>query len=106
MDEDYHFNGKVSIIAMTEAGLANYDIKDRLVLLGNDKTAQEEAYQKRCRRIGRCLGGRRSSDEVLTLAKQHHCPIILFRTWNNEYIPLFIFCTAGQIDHGPFFDQL
>ena len=76
MDEDYHFNGKVSIIAMTETGLANYDIKDRLVLLGNDKTAQEQAIKKGAGVLV-VVWADTISDEVLTLAKQHHCPIIL-----------------------------
>ena len=40
-----HFSGKLSIIALTESGLSNYDIKDRMVLLGNDVEAQKTAIK-------------------------------------------------------------
>lgn len=45
-DPKLHFNGKVSIIAMTETRLANYDVQDRLVVLGNDAKAQKTAITK------------------------------------------------------------
>lgn len=76
MDDAYHFNGKVSIIAMTETGLANYDIQDRLVLLGNDKEAQKAAIQKGAG-VLIVVWTDQIHEEVLALAKQHHCPIII-----------------------------
>lgn len=75
-DEKYHFNGKVSIIAMTETGLTNYDIKDRLVLLGNDTQAQKAAITKGAG-ILVVVWADQVDEEVLALAKKHHCPIIL-----------------------------
>lgn len=75
-DEKYHFNGKVSIIAMTETGLTNYDIKDRLVLLGNDTLAQKAAITKGAG-ILVVVWADQVDEEVLALAKKHHCPIIL-----------------------------
>ncbi len=76
MDEEYHFNGKVSIIAMTETGLSNYDVKDRLVLLGNDQEAQMEAIRKGAG-VLIVVWTQTISEAVLELAKQHHCPIII-----------------------------
>lgn len=76
MDDDYHFNGKVSIIAMTETGLANYDIKDRLVLLGNDKEAQKAAIRKGAG-VLIVVWTDTIHEEVLELARAHHCPIII-----------------------------
>ncbi len=76
MDDHYHFNGKVSIIAMCETGLKNYDIKDRLVLLGNDQEAQMEAIRKGAG-VLIVVWTNTISDDVLALAKEHHCPIII-----------------------------
>ena len=76
MDDHYHFNGKVSIIAMSETGLKNYDIKDRLVLLGNDQEAQMEAIRKGAG-VLIVVWSNTISDDVLALAKEHHCPIII-----------------------------
>lgn len=76
MDDHYHFNGKVSIIAMSETGLKNYDIKDRLVLLGNDQEAQMEAIRKGAG-VLIVVWTNTISDDVLALAKEHHCPIII-----------------------------
>lgn len=75
-DAQYHFNGKVSIIAMTETRLQHYDIKDRLVLLGNDIPAQKEAILKGAG-ILVVVWTKNIDEQVLELAKQHHCPIII-----------------------------
>ena len=105
MDDDYHFNGKVSIIAMTETGLSNYDIKDRLVLLGNDKEAQKAAIRKRCRRAHRRMdrydprGGPRTGQSPPL--SDHH-----LRTWNDEHLPLPVLRSAGPFDHDPLSGQL
>ena len=45
-DEDRHFNGKVSIIAIAETRLRNYELKDRMVIVGNDQDAQITAIAK------------------------------------------------------------
>lgn len=75
-DEEYHFNGKVSIIAMTETGLKDYDIRDRLVMLGNDTEAQKAAIRKRAG-ILVVVWTKEIAPEVIELAKAHHCPIII-----------------------------
>lgn len=45
-DNQTHFNGKVSIIAIADESLENYDIEDRLVILGNNKSAHMKAIKK------------------------------------------------------------
>ena len=75
-DEEYHFNGKVSIIAMTETGLKDYDIRDRLVMLGNDTEAQKAAIRKGAG-ILVVVWTKEIAPEVIELAKAHHCPIII-----------------------------
>ena len=75
-DEEYHFNGKVSIIAMTETGLKDYDIRDRLVILGNDTEAQKAAIRKGAG-ILVVVWTKEIAPEVIELAKAHHCPIII-----------------------------
>ncbi len=75
-DEEYHFNGKVSIIAMTETGLNDYDIRDRLVMLGNDTEAQKAAIRKGAG-ILVVVWTKEIAPEVIELAKAHHCPIII-----------------------------
>ena len=46
MDKAYHFNGKTSVIAIAETKLNNYELQDRLVIVGNDSEAQEAAIRK------------------------------------------------------------
>lgn len=41
-----HYNGKVSIVALAENKLQNYDVHDRIVIIGNDQKAQIEAITK------------------------------------------------------------
>ena len=45
-DEKTHINGKTSIIAMATSGTENYEIEDRIVIVGNDEKAQEEIIKK------------------------------------------------------------
>ena len=41
-DPEVHMNGKVSIIALTAAKLEKYDIRDRVVIMGDDPESQLE----------------------------------------------------------------
>ncbi len=43
---DFNFNGKVSIVAIAATRLQHYEVKDRLVIIGNDSEAQLEAIEK------------------------------------------------------------
>lgn len=75
-DPKIHFNGKVSIIAIAETRLKNYELKDRLVIVGNDTDAQLAAIRKGAGVLivvwAECL-----EDEVIEQARKAHCPIII-----------------------------
>ncbi|GAA6426039.1 putative manganese-dependent inorganic diphosphatase [Dielma fastidiosa] len=74
-DEDRHFNGKVSIIAIAETRLRNYELKDRMVIVGNDQDAQITAIAKGAGMLV-VVWTDEVADEVLEMAKISHCPII------------------------------
>lgn len=74
-DEDRHFNGKVSIIAIAETRLRNYELKNRLVIVGNDQDAQITAIAKGAGMLV-VVWTDEVAEEVLEMAKIYHCPII------------------------------
>lgn len=73
--DERHFNGKVSIIAIAETRLRNYELQDRLVIVGNDQDAQITAIQKGAG-ILMVVWSAEIGEEVYEVARQHHCPII------------------------------
>ena len=75
-EDELHFNGKVSIIAMAQSGLANYDIKDRLVIIGNDEEAQKKVIEMGAG-IVVLVWCDDVAQSVIEVAKAHHCPIII-----------------------------
>jgi manganese-dependent inorganic pyrophosphatase len=69
-------NGKVSIIAVSEQKLERYELKDRVVIVGNDTEAQLQAIEK----DAACLvvvWADKVEDSVIQKAKQKECGIIL-----------------------------
>lgn len=69
-------NGKVSIIAIAASKLDNYDLKDRLVIVGNDTQAQLDVIAK----DAACLvvvWAPSVSPAVLAVAKERGCAVIL-----------------------------
>lgn len=74
-DDQRHFNGKVSVIAIAETKLSNYDLSDRLVIVGNDFEAQKTAIQQGAG-ILMVVWTDLIKPDVYELAKQYHCPII------------------------------
>ena len=74
-DPQRHFNGKVSIIAIAETRLRNYDLRDRMVIVGNDQDAQVTAIAKGAGMLV-VVWTQDVADEVLEMAKQYHCPIV------------------------------
>lgn len=74
-DVERHFNGKVSIIAIAETRLRNYELKDRLVIVGNDQDAQITAIAKGAGMLV-VVWTDEVAEEVLEMAKTYHCPII------------------------------
>lgn len=75
-DPKIHFNGKVSIIAIAETRLKNYELQDRLVIVGNDTDAQLAAIRKGAG-VLIVVWADVLEDEVIEQAKKAHCPIII-----------------------------
>ena len=76
-ERSLHLNGRVSIIAMTDTSkLRNYDLEDRVVILGDNAEAQMLAIT---RGAGLLIPvwTKEISPEVLECARRHSCPIIL-----------------------------
>ena len=75
--EELHINGRVSIVAMTcMEFLDNYDLTDRIVIIGADSKAQMRVIEQGAgMMISVWSSGIR--DEVTELARKHHCPIII-----------------------------
>ena len=75
-DNQLHFSGKVSIIAIADGNLENYDIKNRLVIVGDNTSAQIKAIQKGAA-ILIVVWAKEIDDTVIEIAKRFHCPIII-----------------------------
>ncbi len=75
-DENAYINGKVSIIAMTELDrLENFNVKDRIVIVGANVQAQLKLIQLGAGML--IVVWTDTVDEaVIASAKEHHCPII------------------------------
>lgn len=73
--KDFNFDGKTSIGALNKSKLENYDLKNRLVILGDDEQAQEQAIIKGAA----CLvlvWTEKVSERVIKFAQKHQCGII------------------------------
>ena len=75
-DPDLHLNGKVSIVALSEGGIANYEVKDRIVILGNDHASAAKLIGQGAGMLIMVWTAETSSD-VIEAAKAHHCPVII-----------------------------
>ncbi|MEE3488664.1 MAG: putative manganese-dependent inorganic diphosphatase [Bulleidia sp.] len=75
-DKDIHINGKTSIIAMSQAGTANYDVQDRIVIIGDDAKGQMDLIEKGAGMLI-VVWAKMIDADVLISAKQHHVPIII-----------------------------
>lgn len=71
----FHFNGKTSIIAISKTKLDNYELTDRLVIIGNDTESQLTAIRKGASCIV-TVWTDEIEESVLSLAKLHDCGII------------------------------
>lgn len=71
----FRFEGKTSIIAIAKTKLEHYDLKNRLVIIGNDPDSQKEAIKKGAAVIV-TVWTETIEDDVLALAKAHDCAII------------------------------
>lgn len=74
--EKTRLNGKVSIVAVAEQKLNNYELEDRLVIVGNDREAQLQAIEK----DAACLvvvWADKIQPLVIEVAKSKGCAIII-----------------------------
>lgn len=71
-----HISGKVSIPAISAQGLKNYDLEDRIVIMGNDSNAQIEAIHKGAGLII-VVWASAIAPMVIQAAKEKQCGIIL-----------------------------
>ncbi len=71
-----HLNGKVSIVAMTQCGLSNYEVKDRIVMLGDDTQAQMDAIEKGAGLLI-VVWTKAIDSKVIDLAKEKNCSIVI-----------------------------
>lgn len=69
-------NGKVSIVAMSANRLMHYELKDRIVILGNDTNAQIEAIQKGAA-ILVLVWTKEVAPMVLQAARKANCAVIV-----------------------------
>lgn len=73
---DFSFNGKVSIAAIAATRLQNYELDNRLVILGNDVDAQVQAIEKGAACIV-TVWTDNIAPQVIELAKERGCAIIM-----------------------------
>ena len=71
-----HINGKVGVIPMTSMGLDQFDVKERIVITGDDPKAQEDLIR---RGAGVLIVVRAESiaPNVIEVAKEYHCSVII-----------------------------
>ena len=71
-----HINGRVSVIALTTKYLDIYHVKDKIIIIADDKNAQIELIRSGA---GALIVTRSDSvaPEVIEVAKKHDCSIIL-----------------------------
>ena len=76
-DPEMHLNGKVSIIAMTSPdNLCRYDVRDRIVIIGDDPQAQKAVLREGAGLLI-VVWASDIDPSVIELAKEHHCPIMI-----------------------------
>ena len=73
---DRHISGRVSVISITKENLEIYDVKDKIVVTGNDPEAQMHLIGMGA---GMLVVVRTDSvrDEVLEMAKEYGCSVII-----------------------------
>ena len=71
-----YINGKVGVIPMTSMGLDQFDVKERIVITGDDPKAQEDLI-----RMGAgvliVVRADNIAPNVINVAKDHHCSVII-----------------------------
>ncbi|TGY66468.1 putative manganese-dependent inorganic diphosphatase [Dubosiella muris] len=75
-DEQLHLNGKVSIVTLSRHKADRYQVKDRIVIIGDDTASQKQVLEQGAGMLIIVWSGH-VDEEVLELAAQKHCPIII-----------------------------
>ena len=73
--DETHINGNVSIVARAASSVDKYEVKDRIVIVGNDHDAQMELIQNGAG-ILILVWTEQVAEDVFACAKEHHCHII------------------------------
>jgi manganese-dependent inorganic pyrophosphatase len=74
-DPETHINGKVSIITLSETKTENYEIQDRIVVVGDDSASQMDLITRGAGLLI-TVWTDEIDEKVIEAAKEHHCPII------------------------------
>lgn len=74
--EERKLNGKVSIVAISTGGVQNYEIQDRIVILGDDPESQKELIRKGAGALI-VVWAKEIREDVIALAKEKQCSLIL-----------------------------
>ncbi len=76
-EDDYsHYNGKTSIVALNANKVKKYEVKDRIVIIGNDIEAQQALIEKGAGMLI-VVWSDSIDQQVICKAKEYHCPLIL-----------------------------
>ena len=75
-DAETHLNGKVSIVAMSATGTDNYEVADRIVIVGNDPVTERKLIEAGAGMLV-IVWGETVEADILEAARVHHCPVIL-----------------------------
>ena len=75
-DADFEINGKVSIITYSAKATTNYDLKNRIVIIGDDLEEQLKCIDKGAGLLI-VVWTNGIDEKVIQKAKENHCPIII-----------------------------
>ena len=75
-DDCLHLDGQVSIVALSKNDVKNYDVTDRIVIVGDDAKSQRALIEKGAGMLI-VVWANGVDKSVVAIAKEYHCPIIL-----------------------------
>lgn len=74
-DPNPHINGKVSIVALSQTKTMNYEVHDRIVIVGDDPDSQKNLIEKGAGALI-VVWTKEIAPAVLAAARKYHCPIV------------------------------
>ena len=75
-DDQMCLNGKVSIVALSQHNISNYEVTNRIVIVGDDSVAQKALIEKGAGMLI-VVWAENVDESVVDVAQQYHCPIII-----------------------------